>query len=46
MSVESSKLLLKHHLEKLRLPTIRREWETAAASCAKERRDYGDFLYN
>jgi len=44
MSVESCRLLLKHHLEKLRLPTIRREWEGAAASCAKERRDYSDFL--
>ena len=44
MSVESNRLLLKHHLEKLRLPTIRREWETAAASCANDGRDYGDFL--
>jgi DNA replication protein DnaC len=44
MSVESNRLLLKHHLEKLRLPTIRREWEGAAAACAAERRDYGDFL--
>ena len=31
MSEESNRLLLKHHLEKLRLPTIRREWEAAAA---------------
>jgi len=44
MSVESNRLLLKHHLEKLRLPTIRREWEAAAASCATEGSDYGDFL--
>lgn len=44
MSVESNRLLLKHHLEKLRLPTIRREWEAAAANCATEGRDYGDFL--
>jgi len=44
VSVESNRLLLKHHLEKLRLPTIRREWETAAASCANDGRDYGDFL--
>jgi DNA replication protein DnaC len=42
--VESNRLLLKHHLEKLRLPTIRREWEGAAASCAADGRDYGDFL--
>lgn len=44
MSAQSNRLLLKHHLEKLRLPTIRREWESVAASCAKDRRDYGDFL--
>ena len=44
MSTESNRMLLKHHLEKLRLPTIRREWEAVAASCAKEGRDYGDFL--
>ena len=44
MSVESNRLLLKHHLEKLRLPTIRREWEAAAAVCAAENRDYGDYL--
>lgn len=44
MSTESNRLLLGHHLGKLRLPTIRREWEGAAASCAKEGRDYGDFL--
>jgi DNA replication protein DnaC len=44
MSTESNRILLKHHLEKLRLPTIRREWEAAAASCASEGRDYGDYL--
>jgi DNA replication protein DnaC len=44
MSVESNRMLLKHHLEKLRLPTIRREWESAAAACATEGCDYGDFL--
>ena len=44
MSVESNRVLLKHHLEKLRLPTIRREWEAAAAVCATEGRDYGDYL--
>jgi DNA replication protein DnaC len=42
--VESNRLLLKHHLEKLRLPTIRREWEAAAGACASDGRDYGDFL--
>jgi len=44
MSTESTRILLKHHLEKLRLPTIRREWEAAAAKCAKQRQDYGEFL--
>jgi DNA replication protein DnaC len=44
VSVESNRLLLGHHLGKLRLPTIKREWEAAAASCAKEGRDYGEFL--
>ena len=44
MSTESNRLLLGHHLAKLRLPTVRREWEAAAASCAKEGRDYGEFL--
>ena len=31
-------------MEKLRLPTIRREWEGAAARGASDGRDYGDFL--
>jgi len=44
MSAEANRLLLRHHLEKLRLPTIRREWEAVAASCARDRHDYGDFL--
>ncbi|GEM_PF-2286939 len=44
MSTESNRLLLKHHLEKLRLPTVWREWEGVASSCAKDGRDYGDFL--
>ena len=44
MSTQSNRILLKHHLEKLRLPTVRREWEGVATSCAKDRRDYGDFL--
>ena len=44
MSTESNRILLKHHLEKLRLPTVRREWEAVAASCASEGSDYGDYL--
>ena len=44
MSVESNRVLLEHHFKKLRLPTMGREWEAVAASCAREGRDYGDFL--
>ena len=44
MSTDSNRVLLKHHLKKLRLPTMGREWEAVAASCAKEGRDFGDFL--
>jgi DNA replication protein DnaC len=44
MSTPSNRILLKHHLEKLRLPTVRREWEAVANSCAKDGRPYGDFL--
>ena len=45
MSQESHRLLLKHHLEKLRLPTMRRDWETVAVSCAKEGRSHGEYLW-
>jgi DNA replication protein DnaC len=45
MSQESNRLLLKHHLEKLRLPTMRRDWERLAASCAKEGRDHAEYLW-
>lgn len=45
MSAESNRLLLKHHLEKLRLPTMRRDWEALAATCAKEGRDHAEFLW-
>ena len=44
MSAESNRVLLKHHLKKLRMPTMSREWEAVAASCAKEGRNFGDFL--
>ena len=44
MSAESNKLLLRHHLEKLRLPTIRREWEAVSAVCARDGHSHGDFL--
>ena len=37
MSTESNRILLGHHLQKLRLPTIRREWEAAAAKCMPSR---------
>ncbi len=45
MSQESHRLLLRHHLEKLRLPTMRRDWETLAASCAKEGHSHGEYLW-
>ena len=45
MSHESNRLLLKHHLEKLRLPTMRRDWERLAASCAKEGQDHAEYLW-
>ena len=44
MSTESNRILLKHHLEKLRLPTVRREWESVAVVCAGEGAAYGDYL--
>jgi DNA replication protein DnaC len=44
MSAESNRLLLRHHLEKLRLPTIRREWEAVSAVCARDGHSHGDFL--
>ena len=45
MSEASKRLLLKHHLEKLRLPTMRRDWEGVAASCAKEGCDHAEYLW-
>ena len=45
MSRESHRLLLKHHLEKLRLPTMRRDWERLAVGCAKEGQDHAEFLW-
>jgi DNA replication protein DnaC len=44
MSAQGNRVLLAHHLKKLRLPTIGREWEAVAAVSAKEGQDYGDFL--
>lgn len=41
----STRLLLKHHLEKLRLPTMRRDWERLAASCAKEGHGHVEYLW-
>lgn len=45
MSHESNRLLLRHHLEKLRLSTMRRDWERVAASCAKEGHDHAEYLW-
>ena len=37
-------LLLKHYLKKLKLPTMLRDYEAVAASCAKDNCDYVSFL--
>jgi DNA replication protein DnaC len=37
-------VLLDHYLKQLKLPTMLREYAALAASCGKERADYGTFL--
>ncbi len=44
MSDEKPTVLLDHYLEKLKLPTMRREHESIAARCGEERADYRTFL--
>lgn len=44
MSERKSEVLLKHYLKKLKLPTILREYQSAAAVCTKENCDYTTFL--
>ena len=44
MSVTKSTLLLEHHLKKLKLPTMQREYEKMAGLCRTERSDYPQYL--
>jgi DNA replication protein DnaC len=44
MTESKSHLLLQHYLKQLKLPTILREYASVAASCAKDRCDYVNFL--
>ena len=42
---EVPELLLAHHLKKLKLPTVLREYEKQARQCAAEGKDHIQFLY-
>lgn len=44
MSDSKNTLLLEHHLKKLKLPTMLREYEKMAQLCRQERSDYPQFL--
>ena len=44
MSQKESTVLLQHHLKTLKLPTILREYESAAQVCAKDRSSYPEYL--
>jgi len=44
MTEQKPQVLLKHYLKKLKLPTMLREYEAVAATCAKENADYVSFL--
>ena len=44
MTGRKPQVLLNHYLKKLKLPTMLREYEAVAATCAKENRDYVTFL--
>lgn len=39
-----STVLLEHHLKKLKMPTMLREYGSIAAACSKDRADYPDYL--
>lgn len=41
---DRSTVLLEHHLKKLKLPTLLREYAVMAAVCSKERADYPTYL--
>ena len=44
MNQKESTVLLQHHLKTLKLPTILREYESAAQLCAKDRSSYPEYL--
>ncbi len=44
MSSSQSTILLEHHLKKLKLPTIYRQYQAVGAACAKENADYAAYL--
>jgi DNA replication protein DnaC len=44
MSSSQSTILLEHHLKKLKLPTIYRQYQAVGAACAKENADYATYL--
>lgn len=44
MNPNRPQLLLKHYLKKLKLPTVLRDYEAVAATCAKDNADYVSFL--
>ena len=41
---EAPRILLKHHLKKLKLPTVLREYEKLARQCAADGLDHVQFL--
>jgi len=45
MSADKQALLLNHHLKKLKMPTMLREYEKMAALCRTERADYPQYLF-
>jgi DNA replication protein DnaC len=44
VSTSKNTLLLEHHLKKLKLPTMQREYEKTAQLCRTERSDYSQYL--
>ncbi len=44
MASKRPTVLLNHYLKQLRLPTILREYQTAAQTCAKDNKDHIEFL--
>jgi len=44
MSESKKTLLLEHHLKKLKLPTMQREYDKMAQLCRTERSDYPQYL--